>query len=125
METFNARAELVKAWERLVRIGEQLREARRRLPERLVQEVESLRGSQDYVEGLYRKVYREGGSEFLMRKAADRAKARLEQRIQELPEAQPKALNRGAQSRGGCERRAGCRSEAATTGRAASVSFNN
>ncbi len=101
VETFNARAELVKAWERLVRIGEQLREARRRLPERLVQEVESLRGNQDYVEGLYRKVYREGGSEFLMRKAADRAKARLEQRIQELPEAQPKALNRRAQSRVG------------------------
>ena len=36
-----------------------------------------------------------------MRKTADRAKARLERRIQELPEAERKALNRRAQSRVG------------------------
>ena len=41
--------------------------------------------------------FRAGGSEFLMRKAVDRAK--LERRIQELPEAERKALNRRAQSR--------------------------
>ena len=34
-----------------------------------------------------------------MHKAADRAKARLERRIQELPEAGRKPLNRRAQSR--------------------------
>ena len=94
---FNARAKLMKAWERLVRAGEQLRESGRRLQERVGQEVESLRQRQDYVAGLYRQAY--SGGRFLVHKAADKAKADLERRIRELPEAERNALNRRAQSR--------------------------
>ena len=98
VEAFNVRAEMVKAWERLVRVGEQLREAGRRLQERLGQEVESLRRRQDYVGGMYSRAY-ERGSSFLMHKAADQAKADLERRIQELPKAERNALTRRSQSR--------------------------
>jgi len=100
IEAFNASAKRMKAWERLVRIGQQLREAGRRLQERVGKEVDSLRRRQDYVEGLYKRAYSADGR-FLMLKAADRAKADLERRIRELPEAERKALNRRAQSRQG------------------------
>ncbi len=104
VEVFNARSEVVKAWERLVQVGERLREAGRRIQERLSQEVDSLRKRQDYVEGLYKQVYREGVDEFLMRRGADRTRAELERRIQELPETERNALNRRAQSRSGLRR---------------------
>ena len=104
VEAFNARAELMKTWERLVRIGEQLREAGRRLQERLSKEVESLRKRQDYVQDLYKKSFSDYDRHFFWKSAADRSKANLEQRIQELPEAEREALNRRAQSMTGLKK---------------------
>ena len=76
VEAFNVRVELVKGWERSVRVWEQLQEAGRRLQARLGQEVEPLRWRQDYVEGLYSRAYSAGGR-YLMCKAADRPRLGL------------------------------------------------